>query len=126
MFTCVECGQPPIQKKSEYGTFWACGACHRWLITIPLLRVLLEAGFFERLWRELRTKGDGTGKPCPACLKPLNQLSLGTLEAPLEPLACKTCNNAWFTPEEAATKLLKGQVAILEALLRNLASLRKR
>jgi predicted NUDIX family NTP pyrophosphohydrolase len=33
---------------------------------------------------------------------------------------------AWFTPEEAARKLLKGQRPILEALLRRLAQDRQR
>ena len=102
MFTCVDCGQTLIRKKSEYGLFWACEGCGRWMLAIPLLRSLLETEFFSRFWKELRNSGEGTGKPCPACSKPLNQLSLGSPEAPLEPLACKNCNNAWFTPAERA------------------------
>lgn len=107
MFTCVDCGQALVRKKSEYGMFWACEGCGRWLLPIPLLRGLLEIEFFNRFWHELRNNGEGTGKPCPACSKPLNQLSLGTPGSPLEPLACKTCNNAWFTQAERAALPIK-------------------
>ena len=107
MFTCVDCGRPLTPQKSEYGLFWACEGCGRWLFTIPLLRGLLEEGFFARFWKQLRIESAGTGKPCPTCSLPLNQLSLGTPEAPLEPLACKNCNNAWFTTPERALLPLK-------------------
>jgi membrane associated rhomboid family serine protease len=111
MLTCIDCGQPLTRKKSEYGIFWACEGCDRWLLAIPLLRGLLETDFFSRFWQVLRQSGEGTGKPCPACSKPLNQLSLGSPEAPIEPLACKACNNAWFTPAERAALPIKPSLA---------------
>ena len=129
MFTCPDCAQGLTQKKSDFGVFWACESCHRRLISIPILRRTLEETFFTRLWQEVRKAGEGDGPPCLSCSKPMNRLTLGTAETPLEPLVCKACNFAWVTQEQRAhfpvkpppppapDKVLPAEAAKMAALL---------
>ena len=100
MFSCPSCGQNLTRKQSEYGVFWACEGCGHWLIGFSILRRTLEEAFFIRLSQEIRNSGEGRGPACPTCSKPMNQVSLGTVDAPLDPLFCKNCNVAWLSPEE--------------------------
>src|SRR5665213_136726 len=101
MYTCPECNQGLIQKKTEYGVFWVCEACGRCLISIPFLRRTLEPVFFTRFCQVLHRSGEGQGTACPSCSKPLNPISLGTPD----PLAfvCKVCNFAWLTTEQRSS-----------------------
>jgi membrane associated rhomboid family serine protease len=127
MYTCPDCSQGLIQKKTEYGVFWVCEACGRCLIGIPFLRRTLEPVFFNRFWQEVLRSAPGQGTACPACAKPLNPISLG-IPDPLA-LVCKVCNFAWLTteqrsslpiqtkPETSANKALAPEAAQLAAMM---------
>jgi membrane associated rhomboid family serine protease len=98
MYSCPECHQSLIQKKTEYGIFWACETCDRWLFGIPFLRRTLDTVFFTNFWQAVRLSGEGQGLACPSCSKPMNPVSLDTPD-PLA-LVCKACNLAWLTHEQ--------------------------
>ncbi|SRR5579871_2909744 len=102
MTSCPNCNLPLTRKQGDYGVFWACESCNRWLIGLPILRRTLDTGFFNRLWQEVLNSREGLGQPCLTCSKPMNRVFLGTDENPLSLLVCRPCNVAWMTPEERA------------------------
>ncbi|HVZ79911.1 MAG TPA: rhomboid family intramembrane serine protease [bacterium] len=102
MTSCPACGQPLARKQSEFGVFWGCEGCGAWLIGLPILRRTLDPGFYARLWQSVLNIQAGTEKLCPGCSKPMNQVSVGTPEAPIDPYVCKSCNLAFLSAEERA------------------------
>lgn len=102
MTTCPDCGQPLTRKQSDYGVFWACEGCGRWLLGLPILRRTVESEFFVRFWQEARNSREVGGIPCPTCSKPMNKISMGTPGGPFQPLICLACNLAWMTAEQRA------------------------
>lgn len=100
MYTCPECKQGLIQKKTEYGVFWACEPCDRWLLSVPFLRHILDPAFFTDFWQAVRRSAEGTGSACPSCAKPMTKVSMDILD-PLA-MVCQACNFAWLTHEQRA------------------------
>lgn len=103
MTSCPNCNQPLARKQSDYGVFWACEGCGRWLIGLPILRRTIESEFFNRLWREALYSGEGTGQPCLTCSKPMNQVVVENGGNFLNLSVCRGCNVAWLTFEERAS-----------------------
>lgn len=102
MTSCPNCSQPLARKQTEYGVFWACEGCNRWLIGLPILRRTVESEFFNRFWREVLHSGEGAGQPCLTCSKPMNRISMESGGHSINLLVCRGCNVAWMTPEERA------------------------
>ncbi len=102
MTSCPACGQPLARKQSEFGIFWGCEGCGAWLIGLPILRRTLDPEFYARLWQSVLNIQAGTEKLCPGCSKPMNQVSVGTPETPIDPYVCKSCNLALLSVEERA------------------------
>ena len=100
MTSCPECGQPLARKQSDFGVFWGCEGCGAWLIGLPILRRTLEADFYNRFWQSVLNTQTTTEKLCPGCSKAMNQVSVGSPEAPIDPFVCKSCNLAFLSAPE--------------------------
>lgn len=102
MDPCPGCGGALEKRKGDFGFFWACAACGRWLINLSLLRRTVEPEFLNGLWQEARSVGDAEGGPCPLCRKAMSSVLRRSGETPLTYFFCKSCLLSWMGPGERA------------------------
>jgi membrane associated rhomboid family serine protease len=60
----------------------------------------LESDFYNRLWQSVLNIQATTEKLCPGCSKAMNQVSVGSPDAPIDPFVCKSCNLAFLSAKE--------------------------
>ncbi len=99
MFSCPACRKPLDRVKIEQGLVWACQSCGGHASTVTILRKNIDGPFVSRLWtqvvegRWLRERPD---RPCPACAKPMGEITEETVTGPVEIDVCRPCQFFWF------------------------------
>ncbi len=97
---CPNCQRPLLRVENKLGTYWACPKCRGRAVSVPLLRRALKREYVNRLWGETRD-GQGTaGRACPACERPMLEVTVSAADDPLKLDVCKTCEFVWFDPTE--------------------------
>lgn len=100
MFSCPHCNKRLVNTRNNYGQFWACPGCKGRMVSIALLRRLVDEENVNWVWAQGR---DGRGKQkrsCPMCHRAMFEVSSGN--APTAPKldVCRFCTYIWFDPDE--------------------------
>jgi len=99
---CPVCQETLEKRQSDYGAFWACGACGHWLIALSTLRRTVDPSYYSELWQEVRSQEKAEGGSCPSCQKTMNRVFRPAEGDPSVFQFCKACLLAWLGPQERA------------------------
>jgi membrane associated rhomboid family serine protease len=100
MFQCPTCGKPLVRTPADGGVFWRCAACGGQAAGLSLLRTLLSPAYINQLWLAARAgKGVG-GYQCPACGRPMKEVSASSEPNAPKLDVCAGCQFVWFDAGE--------------------------
>ena len=90
-FTCPTCNVLLEVQEPEEIRLWACLSCRGFAITLPLVRKGLGPETFKIIWQKLFSGETQTGRSCPGCKKPLNELEADGQGGAVIIDVCRTC-----------------------------------
>jgi len=99
-FTCPTCNVLLEVELLEEIRLWKCSSCSGFAITLPLVRKGLDPETFKKIWQKLFSGETQTGRSCPGCTKPLNELETDGQGGAVVIDVCRTCQIIWFDDKE--------------------------
>ncbi len=103
MYSCPACKVLLERTHLDFGVVWVCPRCGGRAVTVSLLRRKVQRQFINSIWQKVRSDSESKPRPdrlCPACRRPLRQLTDYGISGPLELDACRSCQFIWFDPGE--------------------------
>ena len=100
MYVCPNCHSALSKVACEVGRFWSCSVCNGRAVTLPVLQKVIPRKIVNRLWQDARSANDRGDRPCPACDRKMNVVSLPDAGSPVYLDVCLVCHFIWFDPNE--------------------------
>ena len=100
MFPCPHCNGRLVRTKNQFGQFWVCFKCEGRLVSIALLKRLVDNEHVNWVWAQGREGKGKQNRRCPMCQRLMYEVPSGS--SPKAPLldVCRYCTYVWFDPEE--------------------------
>ncbi|MBN1900870.1 rhomboid family intramembrane serine protease [Candidatus Sumerlaeota bacterium] len=100
MFPCPHCNKRLINARNDYGQFWACPDCGGRMVSIALLRRMIDNENVGWIWAQGREGKGEQKRPCPLCRRPMIEVKSGNAPSAPNLDVCRFCSYAWFDPDE--------------------------
>jgi len=100
MFTCPNCAASLKRTQAPAGIFWVCPDCRGRAVTVSLLRHIVNPSTMRMLWSRTFNPSLPRHRPCPSCIHPMQEITLGFSSGLLALDVCRACQFVWFDPSE--------------------------
>ena len=100
MFLCPNCSESLARAQNPHGIFWTCPACEGRLVSVAVLRRIVEQEHVDWVWAQAREGKGVENRFCPLCHRLMMEVPSGSSPAAPKLDVCKFCTYVWFDPEE--------------------------
>lgn len=100
MFKCPQCQAELVRNDGEGGVFWACPKCAGSMITMPILRRIVDKDALNGIWNASWKQSADGRRACPSCRRAMANVP-AMAEPATPPLdVCRRCQVIWFDTME--------------------------
>ena len=100
MFLCPNCNARLARVQNPHGIFWACPACEGRLVSVAVLRRVVNQEHVDWVWAQAREGKGEENRFCPLCHRLMLEVSSGSSPNAPKLDVCRFCTYVWFDPEE--------------------------